>query len=150
NGKHLLFAARQIGAAAAAPLLQARKRGVDAFQRPALRRRQPGEDDVFLDIETAEDAAILVYELHAGLGDDVALLAGEFGTVEQDRAGARHHYAHQAFQRRAFAGAVAAEQRHDFVALDFERHVEQDVRIPIVGIQPVDLEQAHAAITPPR
>ena len=31
-----------------------------------------------------------------------------------------------------------------------ERDVEEDVRIPVIGVQALDLEQAHAACTPPR
>ena len=46
--------------------------------------RQPGEDEIFLDVEAAEDAAILVHELHAGLRDRMALLAGDLGAVEHD------------------------------------------------------------------
>ena len=123
---------------------------VDALERPAVRRRQPGEDDVLLDVEAAEDAAVLVHELHAGLRDGVALPAGDLGAVEHDGAGARRDHAHQALQGRALAGAVAAKQRHHLVALDAERDVEEDVGIPVIGVQPVDLEQAHAASTPPR
>ena len=115
-----------------------------------LRRRQSGEDQIFLDVEAAEDAALLVHQLHAGLRDDVALPAGEIDAVEHHRAGARRHHAHQALQRRALAGAVAPEQRHDLVALDAQRDVEQDVGIAVVAVQSFDLEQAHAASTPPR
>ena len=31
-----------------------------------------------------------------------------------------------------------------------QRDVEEDVGIPVIGVQSVDLEQAHAASTPPR
>ena len=79
-------------------------------------RRQAGEDQVLLDVEAAENAAALVHELHAGAGDGVALQAGDFVAVEKDGAAARRHDAHQALQRRALAGAVAAEQRHHLVA----------------------------------
>jgi hypothetical protein len=58
--------------------------------------------------------------------------------------------AHQALERRALAGAVAAEPRDHLVRLDAQRDVEQDVRIPVIGIESGDLEQAHAARTPPR
>ena len=98
-----------------APLLEPREHLVDALERPAVRRRQAGEDEVLLDVEAAEDAAVLVHELHAGLRDGVALLPGDLDAVEHDRAGARRHHAHQALQRRALAGAVAAEQRHHLV-----------------------------------
>ena len=72
------------------------------------------------------------------------------GAIEHDRAGARRNDTHQAFQCRAFAGAVASEQRDDFVALDRECHIEQDVGVGVVGVQALDLEQAHVATTPPR
>ena len=55
------------------------------------------------------------HQLHAGLRDGVALLSGDLDAVEHDRAGARRDDAHQALQGGALAGAVAAEQRHDFV-----------------------------------
>ena len=113
-----------------------------------LRRGQPGEDQVLLDVEAAEDAALLVHELHARLRDGVALSPGDLDAVEHHRAGARRHHAHQALQRRALAGAVAAEQRHHLVALHAQRDVEEDVGIPVVAVQAVDLEQAHAASTP--
>src|SRR6185437_6245608 len=49
--QHLLLTARQIGAAAAAPLPKAREHFIDAVERPFLRRRQPGKDEIFLDVE---------------------------------------------------------------------------------------------------
>ena len=88
-----------------------------------------------------------MHELHAGLRDGVALLAGDFDAVELDRAGARRDHAHQALQRRALAGAVAAEQRHHLVLLDAQRDVEQDVGVAVVAVQSADFEQAHASIT---
>ncbi len=110
--------------------LQPREHLVDAVERPALRGGQPGDHEVLLDAQAAEDAALLMDQLHAGLCDLVALLAGDIDAVEHHRAAARRHHAHQALQRRALAGAVAAEQRHHLVALDAQRDVEQDVGIP--------------------
>ena len=64
------------------------------------------------------------------------------------------HHAHQAFQGRALSRAVAAEQRHHLVPLDAQRDVEEDVAVPVIGIETRDLEQAHSAAntpcTPPR
>ena len=80
----------------------------------------------------------------------VALLAGDLGAVEYDGAGLRRDHAHQAFKRRALAGAVAAEQSDHLVLRDVERHVEQDVGIAVIGVEIFDLEQAHGAATPPR
>src|SRR5262249_17133671 len=125
----------------------------DAAERPALRRGQSGNDQIFLDIEAAEDPPVLVHELHARLRDNVALAPGEIGAVELHRSGARRDHAHQALQRRALAGAVAAEPGHDLVALDAQRYVEKDVGVPVVRVETVDLEQVHgltAPLTPPR
>ena len=66
--EHLLFAAGEVRAAAGAPLLQPREHRVDAFKRPFVAGSQSGEDDVFLDVEAAKDAAVLVDELHADRG----------------------------------------------------------------------------------
>ena len=61
-----------------------------------------------------------------------------------DLAAGRRHQADDGFQRRRFAGAVAAEQGHDFAGRDLERHVEQDVRAAVKGVQALDREH-HAA-----
>ena len=100
-----------------------------------LSRGEAGKHEVFLDVETAEDAALLVHQLHARPRDGVALLPGNLGAVEHNRAVARCHHAHQTFQRGALPGAVAAEQRHDFVPLDAQRDVEEDVAVPVIGVQ---------------
>src|SRR4029078_4645611 len=107
--QHLLVAARPIGAAAGAALLEPREHFPDALDRPALGRAEAGQHQVLLDVETAEDAAILVDQLHSCARDRVALLAGDVLAVEHDLAAARRHHAHQALERRALAGAVAAE-----------------------------------------
>src|SRR5262249_40889078 len=83
-----------------------------------------------------------------GTRDRVALFSHDLDAVEDDRARTRRHHAHQALECRALAGAVAAKQRHDLVALDAQRDVEQDVRIAVVAVQPLDLQQAHCAAPP--
>jgi hypothetical protein len=51
--------------------------------------------------------------------------------------------AHQALQRRALARAVATEQSDDFVPLHARRNLEEDVRIPVVAVEPADLQKVH-------
>ena len=63
------------------------------------------------------------------------LLAGEIGAVEHHLAGSRRHHAHQALERRRFAGAVAPEQRDDLVTLDAHGDIEQDVGVGVIGVQ---------------
>ena len=89
--QHLLLAAREIGAAAAPALLEAREDLPDAVQRPARLCGQPGEHQVFLDIEAAEDAAVLRHQLQAERGDGVRRQAVGRLAVERDPAGARPH-----------------------------------------------------------
>jgi len=92
--------------------------------------------------------------MHARARDGVALGAGNFRAVEYDRALTRRHHAHETLQRRALSRAVAAEQRHHFVALDVQCDVEEDVAVPVISIETSDLEQRHSAAntpcTPPR
>jgi hypothetical protein len=89
-----------------------------------------------------------VNKLHSGLRDIVAPAPGDIDAVELHPAAARPRYTHEAFQGRTLAGAVATQECHDLVALDTHRHIEQDVRVGVIGIQALDLDQAHAAITP--
>ena len=136
------------------PRLQPREHLVNALERPAVVGREPGQHDVLLDVQGAEDAAILVHELHAAARDRMALEAGDLLAVEDDRAVARSDHAHERILSRALAGAVAAEQRHHHVALDAKRDVEEDMAVAIIGVQAGDFEEAHSAAntpcTPPR
>ena len=152
--EHLLLAARQVGAAAAAALLAAagtsRRCGRAASVRRAVSpaRTRFSSTSRLPKMRRSSCTSCMPARAMVWL-----LRAGDLDAVEHHRAGARRHHAHQALQRRALAGAVAAEQRHHLVALDAQRDVEQDVGVAVVAVQAVDLEQAHAAIspcTPPR
>ena len=54
------------------------------------------------------------------------------------------------YSREALKEMIERRQRNDFVRLDPQRDVEQDVGVAIIGIESGHLEQAHAACTPPR
>ena len=131
--EHLLLAARKIGAAAAPALAQARENRPDPLQRPPRFCREPGQHQVFLDGEAAEDAAVLRHELQSECGDRMRRQPIDRHTVEHDPTGARANRTHQALQRRALARAVAAEQCDDFALLDPQRDVEQNMAIAIEG-----------------
>ena len=143
--EHLLLAAGKVRPAAVATLLEAREHLVDAVERPTVWRSQSGEHEILLDVEAAEDAALLVNELHAGFRDRVARQPDQLRTVEFDRARARPHDPHQALQRRRLARAIAPDQRHDLVALDVHVDVEEDVRIAVIAVERLDFDEAHAA-----
>ena len=99
-------------------------------------RGQSGKDDVLFDVQAAEDAPLLVHELHAEPRDAVALQPDELDAVELDRCPcAARDDAHQALQRRALARAVPAEKRDRLVLLDAQRDVEEDVALAVVAVE---------------
>ena len=49
--------------------------------------------------------------------------------------------AHDRFERRRLAGAVAAEQGHDLARVNLEVDAVQDVRFAVPGVQVLDAEQ---------
>ena len=67
--------------------------------------------------------------------------ADQLAALEAHRAGALADDAHDRFQRRGLAGAVAAEQRHHFALAHVEDHAVQDVRLAVPGLQVLDREQ---------
>ena len=97
--------------------------------------REPGQHKIFLDAQAAEDAAVLVHQLHARARDGVALHARQSSTPSKFIEPSRGYHAHETFQGRALARAVAAEQRHYLVALDPQGDVKEDMAIPVIGIQ---------------
>ena len=64
--------------------------------------------------------------------------ADQFLALEAHRAGAAFDDAHDGFERRRLADAVAAEQRHHFAGLNVEGDAMQDVRLAVPGLQIVD------------
>ena len=90
--------------------------------RPHLRRQQ----QIFLDVEAGENAALLRAERDAGARDRDRRAADQFAALEAHRAGALLDDAHDRLQRRGLAGAVAAEQRHHLAlaARRRSRHAE--------------------------
>lgn len=105
--------AGEIGSAAPSAFGQSWKEPVDAIERPAVRRRQARQGQVFLDIEAAKDTSLFRHELDTCPRDSMGRLAGKIATVKQDPAGTGLHQTHQRFQGRALACTVAAKQRHD-------------------------------------
>src|SRR5262249_58669544 len=129
--QRLRLPAEKMGPAPPPPLLQTREYLVDALKRPAVLSRKPGQHQVLLDVQAAEDAAVLVYQLHARARNGVTPHTHNLGAVENNRAIARGHHAHYAFQGRALPRAVAAEQRHHLVTLDAQGNVKEDVAVPV-------------------
>ncbi len=74
--QHLLLAAGEIGAPAAPPLFEAREDVPGSSSGQRALRRHPGEHQVFLDIEAAEDAPVLGHQLQAERGDRIGAAMG--------------------------------------------------------------------------
>jgi len=60
---------------------------------------------------------------------------------KHDAAGARMHQPGNRLQRRALADSVAAEQPDHLAMPDFERDAIQDMALPVIGVDVLDLEQ---------
>src|SRR5688572_2685024 len=71
DGQHLLLAAGQLGALAAAPLEDIGEKLVDLLERQAARRDHRRQQQVLLDAQAREDAALLRTERDAKPGDAV-------------------------------------------------------------------------------
>jgi hypothetical protein len=78
-------------------------------------------------------------------GLPVDALAGQVDLA----AGAHHHVAHRAQERR-LAGAVGAQQRHHRALLDRQIDAVEDRHRPVARAHPAQLEQRGHAGAPPR
>jgi hypothetical protein len=152
DGEHLLLAARERAGQLAAALLQqgerlVAERGVPAYCRPGERPERP-EEQVLLDRQSGEQPASLRHQRHAQVDD---LLRGQTGEIvplavdlEHDRALRRAHHAHDAFQERALAVAVGAQQGDGFALRHGYRYPVQRSDGSIAGINVFDAKiQAH-------
>ena len=148
DGEHLLLAARQRAAGLIAPLRQDRKVGEHLVeQRPALVLGDAVAVEtgaqVFHHREQPEDAAVLRHIADAEAGELVRRQAGDGVAVEQHGAVARPNEAHDGFQRRAFADAVAAEEADHLAGTDMKRNAVQDVAFAVIGVHVLDQDQRH-------
>ena len=59
------------------------------------------------------------------------------------RPGVRAHDAEDRLERRGLAGGVAAEQADELALVHLEVQVLEDVDLPVVGVDALELQQAH-------
>ena len=97
--------------------------------------------EVLADGESGEDLAPLRRLSQTHPDDIVCGNADEIAAVELDLPRAGLHDARDAHERRRFARAVGADQRHDLAALHRERDSMQDVDRAVAGLEILDLEQ---------
>jgi hypothetical protein len=82
------------------------------------------------------------------LGDPKGWKTRDRSAVKINLAAARTQKAHDGFDRRGLAHAVAAEQGDDLTAPDLERDVEEHLRDSVGGLEVFDRE--HQAASSPR
>ena len=103
------------------------------------------QQQVFLDAEARENAALLGTQRNAQPRDPVAGQADELLALVAHRSGALADDAHDRFQRRRLAGAIAAEQRHHLAGQNLEGGAVQHMGFAVPGLQPFDREQGRDA-----
>src|SRR5215467_3074181 len=140
--QHLLFATRQFRALARAEaLLEVGKQREDAVEAEAPGLDHRWQQQVLLDAERGEDAALFRTERDAGAPDLVRRPVDQLAPLELHRAGALADDAHDRLERRGLAGAVAAEQRHHLAGAHLEADAVQHVRLAVPGLQVLDRQQ---------
>ncbi len=103
-------------------------------------RRLPADEEVFGNGEIGKDAAVLRHVAEAGAGDSGRRRVGDVVAVENDPPRTLFDKADDAFQRRRFAGAVAAKQGDDLAALHLEADVEENLCAAVERAELVDFE----------
>src|SRR5262249_60111331 len=112
-----------------------------------LRGRWHADAHVLGDGHVGEDLSLLGYIGDAGTSDAEGALTGNVLALENDAPAGRLHEAHDGFQCRGAAGAVAAKQAHDLTLPDFHGYAMQDMALLVVSVQSVDLEQGYIQCT---
>ena len=125
---------------------QVRKDRVDLVDAHAARPHHRRQQQILLDIEAGEDAALLRAIADPEPGDPVGGQADQFVAAKTHRALPLPHDAHDRAQRRRLAGAVAAEQRHQFALGDRELMPCRTWDSPYQAFRSCDLEQLDAIV----
>ena len=140
--QHLLLAAGELGALAAAALPQVREDRIDLVDRHAARQYHRREQQVFLDVEAGEDAALFRTIGDAEAGDAVGGEADKLAAAKDHRALPLRHDPHDRPQGRRLAGAVAARASvTTSPCADGKAHSVQDVGFAVPGVQFLDAQQ---------
>ncbi|MCY1359950.1 hypothetical protein D9M69_465550 [compost metagenome] len=131
DGQHLLLAARKLVAVVAAPLAQARKEFINPLQGPAAGAGDHRE--VFFHRERGEHLALLRHPAQPRAHALVRGPARDVGALPADRA--LHHagVAHQRFEQRGLAHAVAPEDGQAFAGPQREVEAVEDHGVAVAG-----------------
>src|SRR5690606_39080185 len=148
DGEHLLLAARELVAVVVLAAAEVREELVDPVERPGALSAGPvrgRRDQVLPHREVGEDLPALRDEADAALRDPVRGLPADAAALEADVAAARTHDPHDGAHRGGLAHAVAAEERDDLAGGDVEVHLEEDLALPVGGLEAADLEHQPAS-----
>src|SRR5438874_8797067 len=141
DGKHLLLAPRQLRALASQSLLQIGKQLENSGQLEAVGLHLGRQQQVFLHAQARENPALFRAQRDAEPRDPVAGQIDQLAALIEYRAGTLTDDAHDRFQGRGFAGAIAAEQRHHFARQHLETRTVQHMGLPIPRLQPFNRQQ---------
>src|SRR6185437_7662017 len=122
---------------------------VDASNRPGAWTFER-HFQVFFDREVRKNAAAFGNIADTQRGDAKRRPSGRGVAENAHHAVARVREAHEAAQRRALAGAVAAKQSDDLALTHFESDAMQDMTLAVKSMKALGLERdpAHAAAVP--
>src|SRR4029077_6836264 len=129
----------KLGALAGAePLLEIGKQVENAIKRQAARLDHRRQQQVFLDIETGKDTALLGTEGYSGTRNLIRVAADQFFALKAHRARPMPDDAHDRLECRGLPRAIAPEQCNDLALVHIECHAVKYVRFAIPGLQVVD------------
>src|SRR3990167_6083898 len=135
DGEHLPLPARERG-----PLRLEARPDMGEEIEDRLRGEPPGahlrrQQEVLLDAEAGEDAALLRAEGQAQPRDAIGGQVDQLPPLEADRSGPLGHDSHDGLEGCGLAGTVPAQQRHRLARVDLEVHPVQDVRLAVPGVE---------------
>ena len=138
--QHLLLAAGQARARAAAPFGQVGKHRVDLVERHAAAAHLRRQQQVFLGGQAGEDAALFRAVADAQPRDAVRRHRDGLAPVHHHRAGAPSGQAEYGLERGGPAGAIAPEQGHDLAALHRQVDAVKNMRFAVERVQVGDAQ----------
>src|SRR6516162_7304550 len=147
DGEHLLLAAGKLRALAREALLEIGKELENATEFEPTGPHLGWQQKIFLDVEAGKNSAFLRTQRNAEPRDPVAGQTDELSALIAHRPGALADDAHDRFQRRGLAGAVATKQRHHFAGQNLEGGAMKHMGFAVPGLQSLDRQERRDART---
>jgi len=138
NGEHLLLAAGKLCALARQAFLEIGKELENTIEFEPAGPHLGGQQKIFLDVEAGKNSAFLRTQRNAEPRDPVAGQTDELSALIAHRPGALADDAHDRFQGRGLAGAVATEQRHHLAGQNLEAGAVEHMGFAVPGLQSLD------------